>query len=72
MPDDIESKLVDKRVVSRYLKKSLVDEKDYEKYLRSLPDLSDQAVPIESDLDADLDEEPEPAAPETDGAPKEG
>ncbi|HTT71315.1 MAG TPA: hypothetical protein VMG32_08845 [Anaeromyxobacteraceae bacterium] len=72
MPDDLERKLVDKRVVNRYLKKNLVDEKDYEKYLRSLPDLSEQAVPIESDLDADLSDPPAPPAPEPNGAPKEG
>jgi hypothetical protein len=71
MSDNFEPKLVDKRVVSRYLRKNLVDEKDYEKYLRSLPDLSDQAVPIESDLE-DLDEPIPPDAEEPGGVPKEG
>ncbi|HUK66004.1 MAG TPA: hypothetical protein VLV17_04200 [Anaeromyxobacteraceae bacterium] len=72
MADNIAPKLVDKRVVNRYLKKNLVDEKEYEKYVRSLPDLADQAVPIESDLDQDLDEPVAPAPPQADGAPKEG
>jgi len=53
MPDDIDRKLVDKRVVDRYLKKGSLDEKDYEKHLKSLPDLADQAVPIDSYLDDD-------------------
>jgi pantothenate kinase len=56
MPDDIESKLIDKRVVQRYLRKGRVDEKDYDRYLKSLPDLAEQAVPVESDLDQDGDE----------------
>ena len=53
MPDDNDRKLLDKRVVARYIRKGRVDEKDYEKHLKSLPDLADQAVPIESDLDND-------------------
>jgi hypothetical protein len=68
MPDDIERKLVDKRVAQRYLKKGRLDEKDYDRYLKTLPDVSEQAVPVESNLDADdldLDEEEdEQGAPE--------
>lgn len=45
---DIENKLVDKRVAARYLKKGLVDEKDYERYLKSLADLAGEAVPVQS------------------------
>lgn len=45
---DIENRLVDKRVAPRYLKKGQVDEKDYERYLKGLPDLADQAVPVQS------------------------
>jgi hypothetical protein len=63
MPDDIDRKLVDKRVVQRYLKKGRLDEKDYERHMKSLPDLADQAVPIESDLD-DEDFEDEADEPE--------
>jgi hypothetical protein len=60
MADPIESKLVDKRVVNRYLRKSLVDEKEYEKYLKSLPDLADQASPVEAVMEGDeLDDEEE-------------
>lgn len=57
MPDNIDPKLVDRRVVSRYLKKSRLDEKDYERYLKSLPDLAEQAVPIEAALDGDFDDD---------------
>jgi hypothetical protein len=57
MPDEIERKLLDKRVAHRYVKKGRLDEKDYEKHIKSLPDLADQAVPIESDLDDDFEDE---------------
>ncbi len=50
MADSPESKLVDKRVVHRYLEKGAVDEKEYERWLKSLPDLADQAVEIESEI----------------------
>jgi hypothetical protein len=71
MPDEIERKLIDKRVAHRYIKKGRLDEKEYEKHLKSLPDLADRAVPIESDLDEDFDDEVDeaPAASDTE-APK--
>ena len=68
MADAPDPKLFDKRVAHRYVRKGRLDEKEWEKHLKSLPDLADQAVPVESDLDQDdldddLDEEPEAAAP---------
>ncbi|HET9597667.1 MAG TPA: hypothetical protein VFP65_18915 [Anaeromyxobacteraceae bacterium] len=69
MADAPDPKLFDKRVAHRYVRKGRLDEKEWEKHLKSLPDLADQAVPVESDLDGDEldddldDEEPEePAA----------
>ena len=74
MPDDIDRKLVDKRVVERYLERGRLDEKEYEKHLKSLPDLADRAVPVESNLDDDFDDdfegEDEEVAGDTEG-PKE-
>jgi hypothetical protein len=51
MADTLDNKLVDQRVVRRYVRKGLVDEKDYERYLKSLPDVADQAVPVESEVE---------------------
>ena len=51
MADTIENKLVDKRVAQRYIRKGLLDEKDYEQYLKRLPDVADQAVEIESEIE---------------------
>jgi hypothetical protein len=55
MADPFENKLVDKRVAHRYVRKGVVDDKEYEKYVKSLPDLADQAIPIEASMDDDLD-----------------
>ena len=51
MPDTIDNKIIDKRVARRYVRKGLLDEKDYERYLKSLPDVADQAVPVESEVE---------------------
>ncbi len=81
MADPTEPKLLDKRVAHRYVRKGILDEKEWDKHLKSLPDLAGQAVPIESDLDDDdLDDEgpeeqqpPQAAAPAPTGeGPKEG
>jgi len=81
MPDDTERKLLDKRVAQRYIKKGRLDEKEWEKHLKTLPDLAAQAVPVESDLDDDdlddldddeLDESPQAAAPSVPGPGNDG
>lgn len=58
MSDSPENKLVDRRVAHRYVRKGVLDEKDYDRHLKSLPDLADLAMPIEASLDGeeDLDE----------------
>lgn len=69
MADQFENKHIDKRVASRYLRKGIVDEKEYDKHLKGLPDLADQAVPVEAsiegmELDDDLEDEPGEDAPQ--------
>lgn len=53
MSDQIENRLVDKRVAQRYVRKGIVDEKDYEKHIKSLPDLAEQAVPVEASIEGE-------------------
>jgi hypothetical protein len=80
MADDTETKLLDKRVAQRYVRKGLLDEKEWEKHLKSLPDLAGQAMPVESDLDEELDDEddlepedaPQAAAPAPTGEAPQG
>ena len=58
MADQPENKTVDKRVALRYVRKGIVDEKDYERYVKSLPDLAEQAMPVEASMEHDdLDDE---------------
>lgn len=57
MADQFENKQIDKRVVHRYVRKNLVDEKDYQQHLKSLPDLADQAVAIEAAMEGEPDDE---------------
>jgi hypothetical protein len=54
---EFENKHIDRRTAPRYLRKGIVDEKDFEKYLKALPDLADRAVPIESAMENDDDVE---------------
>jgi hypothetical protein len=51
MPDTLDNKIIDKRVARRYVRKGVLDEKDFERYLKSLPDVADQAVPVESEVE---------------------
>jgi len=53
----IDPKHTDKRTVERYLHLGVVDEKEYDKYLKSLPDLAENALPVEVVMDEDLDDE---------------
>jgi hypothetical protein len=61
MADPIDPRLLDKRVAHRYLKKGVLDEKEFERHVKGLADLGDRAVPIEASMDGDeiddLDEE---------------
>jgi hypothetical protein len=53
MPDQFENKHIDKRVVHRYVRKGVVDEKEYDRLQKGLPDLADQAMPIEASIEID-------------------
>lgn len=53
MADPHETKTVDKRVVHRYVRKGIVDEKEYEKLLKNLPDLADKAAPVEASIEGE-------------------
>ncbi len=59
MPDITDPRVLDKRVAQRYVKKGLIDEKDFEQHLKKLPDLADQAVEIESEIENDDLDDPE-------------
>jgi hypothetical protein len=56
MSETFETKVIDRRVVKRYVRKGIVDEKEYAAYLKALPDLADQALSVESAMEGDLDD----------------
>ena len=43
-------KYLDRRVVERYVKKGVVDEKEYARLIKSLPDLADKAGTVETEF----------------------
>ena len=43
-------KYLDRRVVERYLKKGLIDEKEYARLMKALPDLAEKASKVETDF----------------------
>jgi hypothetical protein len=64
MAESFEPKDIDKRTAPRYLAQGLVDEKAWERYLKSLPDVTEKAATVETMmadtddiLDDDTDEE---------------
>jgi hypothetical protein len=44
----LDPKDVDKRTWQRYARQGLLDEKAYERHLKSLPDLAEKAVSVET------------------------
>jgi hypothetical protein len=61
MSETFETKVIDRRVVKRYVRKGIVDEKDYAAWLKALPDLADQAVPVEAAMDGELTDDADDA-----------
>lgn len=57
MPE-IDLRYADKRTIERYIRLGLIDEKAWEKHLKSLPDAAENAAPIEAVLtDEDFDDD---------------
>ena len=50
MTDGIAPKNQDKRTLERHLRAGLIDDKSWEKHLKSLPDVADKAAPVDSVL----------------------
>jgi hypothetical protein len=56
MSDDLAPNLLDKRTIERNLRTGKVEDKQWEKHLKSLVDVSEKAVAVESNM-GDIDEE---------------
>jgi len=62
MAEPLDPKNIDKRTVARSLAQGEVDEKAWDRYLKSLPDVSEKAAQVETvmaDSDDFLDDEPD-------------
>lgn len=44
------TKVLDRRVVERYVHRGIVSQKDYDKHMKSLPDLAEQSEKLTSEL----------------------
>jgi hypothetical protein len=49
MAHEIDPKHLDRRTSPRYLQRGNLDAKEYEKYLKALPDLADKCEPVTSE-----------------------
>ncbi|MFO0582275.1 MAG: hypothetical protein U0229_08390 [Anaeromyxobacter sp.] len=50
---EIDPRHLDKRVSHRYLRKGLLDEKEFTQHLKALEDLADRAIAVESTMEND-------------------
>jgi hypothetical protein len=60
MAEPLDPKNIDKRTAARYLGQGEVDEKAWDRYLKSLPDVTEKAAKVETmmaDTDDFLDDE---------------
>ena len=58
MAEPLDPKSIDKRTAARYLAQGEVDDKAWDRYLRSLPDVSEKASVVETVM-ADTDDFPD-------------
>ena len=87
MADNPELKHTDRRTIERYIRSGQQDDKAYEKFIKTLPDLADKSEPIltrmeddvaadeddldEDDLDDDEGPDEAPEPPHTEPGPTE-
>lgn len=57
MADTIDPRFIDKRTAERYIRMGLLDEKVWEKHLKSLADLEDKSATVETAIDGDMNDE---------------
>ncbi len=58
MSDTLDPKLVDKRTADRHLREGQLDQKAYERHLKSLPDVAEKSEPVTTSM-AEDEEAPE-------------
>ena len=56
MADPIDPKYLDKRTAERHLRSGTLDEKEFERYIKSLPDVAEKSVPVETVMHDEVDD----------------
>jgi hypothetical protein len=56
MADTIDPKYLDKRTAERHLRSGTLDDKEYAAYLKSLPDVAEKSVPVETVMHDEVDD----------------
>ena len=59
MADTVDSKQLDKRTAARYRESGLLDEKAWDKHLKSLPDLAEESLTVDTRMSSDPDDDEE-------------
>ncbi len=65
MAENIDMTKLDKRTAERYIRAGLLDEKAYERYLKSLGDATEKSAPVETTMMAEEPEDEDEDADET-------
>jgi hypothetical protein len=58
MAETLDARLIDRRTWDRYLRNGQLDEKEYERYLKNLPDVAEKGTTVETVMDADEEQTP--------------
>jgi len=58
MAETLDARLIDRRTWDRYLRNGQLDEKEYERYLKNLPDVAEKGTTVETVMDADEEQAP--------------
>ena len=66
---DIDLSKLDKRTVERYLRTGVIDEKTYDKFLKSLPDVTEKGAVVETQMFDDEDESDDDEGDDEAGTP---
>jgi hypothetical protein len=73
MADTLDPKHLDKRTAERYLRSGQLDEKAFERHIKSLPDVAEKATVVETAMDGDdFDMDDEDMEDDEEGADDEG
>jgi hypothetical protein len=72
MADTLDPKHLDKRTAERYLRSGQLDEKAYERHIKSLPDVAEKATVVETAMDGDDFDMDDDMEDDDEGADDEG